>query len=268
VFTQLANDLAAARRRDPAARSSFEVALTYPGVHALWAYRITHWQWTHGMKLLARWGSALSQHFTGVDIHPAAMLGSGIFIDHATGVVIGETAQVGDDVSLKLLLPLTVDGVNILPDGWPVHGRVSAVRPARRNCKPGKVIWKPNEITTPQGKKITISMDRTEKKAGKRIKKTVQYTALAPLVVLTLPFSAVLWGGMHNEGGCRGAVGEEERLPAGTALSAEVSNDITSAPDPLNRPLKTERTADERTLSSKWLFSPCLGTDPASPASD
>ena len=135
-------------------------------------------------------------------------------------------AQVGDDVSLKLLLPLTVDGVNILPDGWPVHGRVSAVRPARRNCKPGKVIWKPNEITTPQGKKITISMDRTEKKAGKRIKKTVQYTALAPLVVLTLPFSAVLWGGMHNEGGCRGAVGEEERLPAGTALSAEVSNDI------------------------------------------
>ena len=100
MFTHLANDLAAARRRDPAARSSFEVALTYPGVHALWAYRITHWQWTHGMKLLARWGSALSQHFTGVDIHPAAMLGSGIFIDHATGVVIGETAQVGDDVTI------------------------------------------------------------------------------------------------------------------------------------------------------------------------
>ena len=74
--------------------------MTYPGVHALWAYRITHWQWTHGMKLLARLGAALSQHFTGVDIHPAASLGSGIFIDHATGVVIGETAEVGDDVTI------------------------------------------------------------------------------------------------------------------------------------------------------------------------
>jgi len=135
-------------------------------------------------------------------------------------------AQVGDDVSLKLLLPLTVDGVNILPDGWPVHGRVSAVRPARRNCKPGKVVWKPNEITTPEGRKITISMDRREKESGRRIKKIGQSTALAPLVVLTLPFFAVLWVGMHNEGGCRGSLGEEERLPAGTALSAEVSNDI------------------------------------------
>lgn len=100
VFSHLTDDLDAARRRDPAARSSFEVALTYPGVHALWAYRITHWQWMHGMKLLARWGAALSQHFTGVDIHPAAVLGSGIFIDHATGVVIGETAEVGDDVTI------------------------------------------------------------------------------------------------------------------------------------------------------------------------
>ena len=100
MFSHLTADLAAARRRDPAARSSFEVALTYPGVHALWAYRITHWQWTHGMKLLARWGAALSQHCTGVDIHPAASLGSGIFIDHATGVVIGETAEVGDDVTI------------------------------------------------------------------------------------------------------------------------------------------------------------------------
>jgi len=100
VFAHLADDLATARRRDPAARSSFEVALTYPGVHAIWAYRITHWLWEHDMKLLARGGAAISQHFTGVDIHPAATIGSGIFIDHAIGVVIGETAVVGDDVTI------------------------------------------------------------------------------------------------------------------------------------------------------------------------
>ena len=100
MLWHLTDDLASARRRDPAARSSFEVALTYPGVHALWVYRIAHWQWTHGMKLLARWESAVGQHFTGVDIHPAAVLGSGIFIDHATGVVIGETAEVGNDVTI------------------------------------------------------------------------------------------------------------------------------------------------------------------------
>ena len=134
--------------------------------------------------------------------------------------------QVGDDVSLKLLLPLTVEGVNVLPDGWPVHGRVSDVTRAGRNCKPGSVVWKPNEITLPDGRKITISMERIEKKAGKRITKTLKYTALAPVVLPTLPYLLILWGGMHDEGGCRGAVGVEKRLPGGTALSAQVSKEI------------------------------------------
>jgi hypothetical protein len=135
------------------------------------------------------------------------------------------SAQVGDDVSLKLLLPLTVEGVNILPDGWPVHGRVSDVTRAGRNCKAGSIVWKPNEITAPDGTKVAISLGRAEKKAGKRIKETVKYAALAPLALPTLPYLVILWGGMHGEGGCRGAVGVDEKLTAGTALSAEVSKE-------------------------------------------
>jgi len=130
-----------------------------------------------------------------------------------------------DDVSLKILLPVTVDGVNVLPTGWPVHGRVGGVSRASGNCKPGNVVWKLNEITAPDGTKITISTESTEKKTDKQVKKAVKYTALAPLAAIASPYLGVLWLGMHNEGRCRGAVGEEERLPAGTALSAEVSKD-------------------------------------------
>ncbi len=97
---ELRRDLHAALDRDPAARNLLEVALTYPGVHALWAYRLNHWLWSRDLKLAARAGSSLARLLTGVEIHPAATLGSGIFIDHANGVVIGETAQVGDDVTI------------------------------------------------------------------------------------------------------------------------------------------------------------------------
>jgi serine O-acetyltransferase len=100
VRRALHSDLQAARTRDPAARSSLEVVLTYPGVHAIWAYRLTHWLWKHDLKLLARMGSSVAQILTGVDIHPGAILGSGIFIDHAIGVVIGETTEIGDDVTI------------------------------------------------------------------------------------------------------------------------------------------------------------------------
>lgn len=86
--------------RDPAARSRLEVALCYPGIHALWGYRASHWLWRHDCKLPGRLCSALTRVFTGVDIHPAAILGTGLFIDHATGVVIGETAEVGADVTI------------------------------------------------------------------------------------------------------------------------------------------------------------------------
>ena len=82
------------------ARSSLEIAICYSGVHAIWSHRICHLLWQNDLKLLARWGSSLAHILTGVDIHPAAVLGQGVFIDHATGVVIGETAEVGDDVTI------------------------------------------------------------------------------------------------------------------------------------------------------------------------
>ncbi|HUX04717.1 MAG TPA: serine O-acetyltransferase [Acidimicrobiales bacterium] len=100
MLATLRRDLDAARTRDPAARSALEVALTYPGVHAIWAYRLTHWLWHHHAKLAARVGSSLARVLTGVEIHPGAQLGAGVFIDHAMGVVIGETAEVGHDVTI------------------------------------------------------------------------------------------------------------------------------------------------------------------------
>jgi serine O-acetyltransferase len=77
-----------------------EIVLCYPGLHAIWGYRISNWLWRHGRRLLARIVSSVVHRCTGVDIHPAATLGSGLFIDHATGVVIGETAEVGEDVTI------------------------------------------------------------------------------------------------------------------------------------------------------------------------
>ena len=85
---------------DPAARNKFEVVLTYPGLHALWFHRIAHWFWEKGFKTLARWLSYLNRFFTGIDIHPAAKFGKRCFIDHGMGVVIGETSEVGNNVTL------------------------------------------------------------------------------------------------------------------------------------------------------------------------
>lgn len=91
-------DLQNARHRDPAATSSWEVALAYPGVHAIWAHRIAHSLWYKGFRTTARVISSISRSHTGIDIHPGAELGRRVFIDHGTGVVIGETAVVGEDV--------------------------------------------------------------------------------------------------------------------------------------------------------------------------
>lgn len=97
----LREDLDAARRRDPAARSRAEVALGYPGVHAVWVYRLAHRMWREPvLRLPARLLSQASRAATGVEIHPGAQLGRRLFIDHGMGVVIGETAVVGDDVVL------------------------------------------------------------------------------------------------------------------------------------------------------------------------
>lgn len=98
-FRSIREDLRAARRGDPAARSDLEVALNYSGLHAIWAHRLSHRLWQRpGSRLLARMISQLVRSLTGVEIHPGATIGRRMFIDHGMGVVIGETAEIGDDV--------------------------------------------------------------------------------------------------------------------------------------------------------------------------
>lgn len=99
-FASVRDDLKSALQRDPAARSRLEIALLYPGLHAIWIHRLSHWLWCHNAKLLARWLSQLARGLTGIEIHPGAKIGQRVFIDHGMGVVIGETAEVGDDVTL------------------------------------------------------------------------------------------------------------------------------------------------------------------------
>lgn len=93
-------DIASVLDRDPAAKSVLEILLCYSGLHALWFYRLNHWLWNHGMRLLSRWLSQVARLLTGIEIHPAAQIGRRLFIDHGMGVVIGETSVIGDDVTL------------------------------------------------------------------------------------------------------------------------------------------------------------------------
>ncbi|MDT5257303.1 MAG: serine O-acetyltransferase [Mycobacterium sp.] len=100
MLAAMRQEIRAARERDPARPTTLEVIFAYPGVHAIWGHRISHWLWNRGARLAARTFAEVTRILTGVEIHPGAILGSGLFIDHATGVVIGETAEVGDDVTL------------------------------------------------------------------------------------------------------------------------------------------------------------------------
>ncbi len=102
-FSEIAQaraDIASVLERDPAARSWLEVTLVYPGLHAIWGHRLTHWLWRHNFKFLGRWISQLLRGLTGIEIHPGATIGPRFFIDHGMGVVIGETAEIGADVTL------------------------------------------------------------------------------------------------------------------------------------------------------------------------
>ena len=100
MLTAIRQDIRAAKERDPAVPSTLQVIFAYPGVHAIWGHRISHWLWNRGARVAARVFAELTRILTGVEIHPGAILGSGLFIDHATGVVIGETAEVGDNVTI------------------------------------------------------------------------------------------------------------------------------------------------------------------------
>ena len=98
MLRQIKEDIDVALEKDPAARNALEVLILYPGVHALIAYRFNHWLWGLGMKFIARSFSQIARWVTGIEIHPAAIIGKRFFIDHGMGVVIGETSEVGDNV--------------------------------------------------------------------------------------------------------------------------------------------------------------------------
>ena len=98
VISRMREDIQTVFHNDPAARTTLEVILAYPGVHAIWLHRIAHWFWKHQLKLLARLISEFSRFTTGIEIHPGATIGRRLFIDHGMGVVMGETTEIGDDV--------------------------------------------------------------------------------------------------------------------------------------------------------------------------
>src|ERR1051325_10667980 len=100
LLSLIREDVATVLDRDPAAKSRLEIFLCYSGLHAVWFYRVNHWLWNHRLFLLGRWLSQVARLLTGIEIHPAARIGRRFFIDHGMGVVIGETAEIGDDVML------------------------------------------------------------------------------------------------------------------------------------------------------------------------
>jgi serine O-acetyltransferase len=100
MFKNLRADIRAVKERDPAATSAVGVIINYPGVQACAAHRVEHWLWRHGRRGIARFLSQVTRFFTGIEIHPGAQLGRRVFIDHGMGVIIGETAVVGDDVTI------------------------------------------------------------------------------------------------------------------------------------------------------------------------
>lgn len=138
-------DVATVLERDPAAKSRTEVFLCYSGLHAVWFYRMNHWLWNHGFFLLGRFLSQVARFLTGIEIHPAAKIGRRLFIDHGLGVVIGETAVVGDDVTLYQGVTLggtgkehgkrhpTIEDEVVIGGGAKVLGNITV----GRNCRIG-----------------------------------------------------------------------------------------------------------------------------------
>src|SRR6187431_216091 len=100
MFNRIREDIQAIKERDPAARSAWEVMTLYPGFHAIQTQRMAHWFWTRGFRWLGRAISQWSRWLTGIEIHPGAVVGRRVFIDHGMGIVIGETAEIGDDCTL------------------------------------------------------------------------------------------------------------------------------------------------------------------------
>jgi serine O-acetyltransferase len=171
VFDYVREDIRSILSQDPAARSTIEVLFCYPGLHALWFHRRVHWLWIHNGKFWARFISHISRFLTGIEIHPGAVIGRRVFIDHGMGVVIGETAEVGDDVLIYMGVvlggtalenvkrhPTIEDGV-VIGSGATVLGPIRIGRGAKigagsvvvRSVPPGAtVVGVPGRIAGPE----------------------------------------------------------------------------------------------------------------------
>jgi serine O-acetyltransferase len=178
LLALIREDVAHVIEHDPAAKSRLEVFLCYAGLHAVWSYRITHWLWNHGLFLAGRWLSQVARLLTGVEIHPAAQIGRRLFIDHGMGVVIGETAIVGDDVTLYQGVTLGGTGKEhgkrhpTLEDGVVVGGgaKILGNITVGKNCRIGAgsvvlrsvpedstVVGVPGHIIFREGKRVVIT---------------------------------------------------------------------------------------------------------------
>ena len=183
MFDGIRADIQVVRQRDPAARSAFEVLVCYPGVHALAMHRLGHRLWHAGWTTLARFVSHVSRFVTGIEIHPAAKLGPGLFIDHGMGIVIGETAEVGANVSL--LQGVTLGGTSTkrekrhptlgnnvtvgagakiiggftIGDGSRIGAGSVVVREVPPNCV---VVGVPGRITFRDGQRVTDGIDMNQ----------------------------------------------------------------------------------------------------------
>jgi len=123
MFSRLREDIASIIERDPAARTAWEVLTCYPGLHAIAMHRWAHWCWTHDMKWLGRFISHIARGLTGIEIHPGATIGRRVFIDHGLGVVVGETAEVGDDCTIYQGVTLGGTSLNKGSKRHPTLGR-------------------------------------------------------------------------------------------------------------------------------------------------
>src|ERR1700736_6086276 len=178
LLSSIREDVATVMEHDPAARSRLEVFLCYSGLHAVWFYRVNHWLWNRHFLLLGRFLSQIARLLTGIEIHPGAQIGRRLFIDHGLGVVIGETAIVGDDVTLYQGVtlggtgkvrgkrhPTIEDGV-VVGDGAKILGNITV----GKNCRIGAgsvvlrdvpeestVVGVPGHIIFREGKRVVIT---------------------------------------------------------------------------------------------------------------
>ena len=123
MFKRIVSEIDSVFARDPAARSRLEIVLCYPGLHAILFYRLSHWLWTCGFKLPSRLLSSVARFLTGIEIHPGAVIGQRLFIDHGMGVVIGETAEIGDDCTIYQGVTLGALSFPTDEDGQLVRGQ-------------------------------------------------------------------------------------------------------------------------------------------------